>query len=125
MRNYKNDERVIAAFMDNYRVTDIAKAAGISRSTVYKLRSNPEFMTAISDRKAAIVEAAVNKMTGYMIKNTETLQQIIDDPETSAQVKINAINLMSSQQREWTIVSDLQKRVIALETTSAVIIGQK
>lgn len=81
MRNYGADERVIAAFLNNYRVTDIAKAAGISRGTVYKLRRDSEFMTAISDRKAAIVEAAVNRMTGYMIKNVETLQKIADDPE--------------------------------------------
>ncbi|MBQ6519728.1 MAG: hypothetical protein IJI14_13480 [Anaerolineaceae bacterium] len=124
MRNYGADERVIAAFLNNYRVTDIAKAAGISRGTVYKLRRDSEFMTAISDRKAAIVEAAVNRMTGYMIKNVETLQKIADDPEEKSQVRINAINLMATQQREWMIVSDLQKRVMALEATPVAVIEQ-
>ena len=81
-------------------------------------------MTAISDRKAAIVEAAVNRMTGYMIKNVETLQKIADDPEEKSQVRINAINLMATQQREWMIVSDLQKRVMALEATPVAVIEQ-
>lgn len=122
-RKYASDERVIGAFMNNYRVSDIAKEAGISRGTVYKLRRDPEFMTAISDRKTAVVEAAVNRMTGYMIRNVETLQKIIDDPDEKSQIKINAIQLMSNQQRDWLVVSDLQRRVLALERTPVPVIA--
>ena len=116
MKEY--DERYIAAFLNNYRMVDIMREAGISKTRAYKLRNDPDFMKVVRERKEAILKAAVNKMTATLTGDVETLQKIIDDPETSPQVKINALQVKWNQMREWITTTDIIKRLEALENTS-------
>ena len=116
MKEY--DERHIAAFLNNYRMVDVIREAGISKTKAYKLRNDPDFMKVIRERKEAILKAAVNKMTATLTGDVETLQKIIDDPETSPQVKINALQVKWNQMREWITTTDIIKRLEALENAS-------
>lgn len=117
-RHWEQDERVISAFLTNYRAVDIMKETGLSKSTVYKLRNNQKFQKVIKERKQAILKTAVNKMQSYLTKDVEILQEIIEDPETSAQVKINGIRVLMEQLRDWTMTTDIIKRLEALENPS-------
>ena len=117
-RHWEQDERVISAFLTNYRAVDIMKETGLSKSTVYKLRNNQTFQKVIKERKQAILKTAVNKMQSYLTKDVEILQEIIEDPETSPQVKINGIRVLMEQLREWTMTTDIIKRLEALENPS-------
>jgi len=117
-RNYCEDERVISAFINNFRMVDIMRATGLSKTTVYKIRNDPEFQKTIRERKEAILKTAVNKMQSYLTKDVEILQQIIEDPETSAQTKVNAIQTLMNQLRDWTTTTDIMKRLEALQGTS-------
>lgn len=117
-KNYKDDERVISAFLTNFRMVDVMKETGLSKNTVYKIRNDPEFQKVIRERKEAILKTAVNKMQGYLTKDVEILQAIIEDPNTSAQTKVNAIQTLFNQLRDWTTTTDLMKRIEALQKTS-------
>ena len=117
-RHWEQDERVISAFLTNYRAVDIMKETGLSKSTVYKLRNNQAFQKVIKERKQAILKTAVNKMQGYLTKDVEILQEIIEDPETSPQTKINGIKVLMEQLRDWTMTTDIIKRLEALENPS-------
>jgi hypothetical protein len=72
----------------------------------------------IQERKEAILKTAVNKMQGYLTKDVEILQQIIEDPDTSAQTKVNAIQTLMNQLRDWTTTTDIMKKLEALQNTS-------
>lgn len=113
MKEY--DERYIAAFLNNYRMTDVMREAGIGKNKAYSLRNDPEFMEAVRQRKEAILKTAVNKMTATLTGDVETLQKIIDDPDTSPQIKINALQVKWNQMREWITTTDIIKRLDALE----------
>lgn len=117
-RHWEQDERVISAFLTNYRAVDIMAETGLSKSTVYKLRNNQAFQKVIKERKQAILKTAVNKMQSYLTKDVEILQEIIEDPETSPQVKINGIRVLMEQLRDWTMTTDIIKRLEALENPS-------
>lgn len=117
-RHWEQDERVISAFLTNYRAVDIMKETGLSKSTVYKLRNNQKFQKVIKERKQAILKTAVNKMQSYLTKDVEILQAIIEDPETSPQTKINGIRVLMEQLRDWTMTTDIIKRLEALENPS-------
>ena len=117
-KNYTEDERVIGAFLNNFRMVDVMKETGLSKNTVYKIRNDPNFQMVIRERKDAILKTAVNKMQSYLTKDVEILQGIIEDPETSPQVKINAIQTIMSQLRDWTTTTDIMKRLEALQGTS-------
>ena len=117
-KNYTEDERVIGAFLNNFRMVDVMRETGLSKNTVYKIRNNPEFQKVIRDRKEAILKTAVNKMQGYLTKDVEILQEIIEDPETSAQTKVNAIQTLMNQLRDWTTTTDIMKKLEALQKPS-------
>ena len=130
-KNYAEDERVISAFLNNFRMVDVIRETGgfegdillngetvLSKKTCYKIRNDPEFQKVIRERKEAILKTAVNKMQGYLTKDVEILQQIIEDPETSAQTKVNAIQTLMNQLRDWTTTTDIMKKLEALQDTS-------
>ena len=117
-KDYIHDERVISAFLNNFRMTDVMKETGLSKNTVYKIRNDPEFQKTIRERKEAILKTAVNKMQSYLTKDVEILQQIIEDPETSAQTKVNAIQTLMNQLRDWTTTTDIMKKLEALQKPS-------
>lgn len=117
-KNYCEDERVIGAFLNNFRMVDVMKETGLSKATCYKIRNNPEFQKVIRERKEAILKTAVNKMQSYLTKDVEILQQIIEDPNTSAQTKVNAIQTLMNQLRDWTTTTEIMKELRALKETS-------
>ena len=117
-KNYTEDERVISAFLNNFRMVDVIRETGLSKKTCYKIRNDPEFQKVIRERKEAILKTAVNKMQSYLTKDVEILQQIIEDPETSAQTKVNAIQTLMNQLRDWTTSVDIMKKLEALQDTS-------
>lgn len=117
-KDYIQDERIISAFLNNFRMVDVMKETGLSSKTVYKIRNDPMFQKVLQERKDAVLQEAVNKMRGYMTRNVDILQRIIEDPETPAQTKINGIQLMFYTFRDWINTTDLIKRVEALQETS-------
>ena len=117
-RKYIEDERVIAAFLNNFRMVDVIKETGLSKNTCYKIRNDPEFQRTIRERKEAILKTAVNRMQSYLTKDIEILQQIIEDPETPKQVRVNAINTKWSHLKEWTTTTDIMKKLEALQKPS-------
>jgi len=119
-KNYTEDERVIGAFLNHFRMVDVMRETGLSKNTVYKIRNDPEFQRVIRERKEAILKTAVNKMQSYLTRDVSILQQIAEDPDASAQVRINAISTIMSQLKDWTMVTDLMKRIEALENNTSV-----
>ncbi len=112
-KNYS--ETLIQAFLQHDKIVDIMEATGLSRSTIVRYRDSPDFQKALSDRRTVYVETAVTKMQAFMCEGVETLQNIIRDKNTSAQVKVNAIQILFAQCKSWTETVDVLKRLEALE----------
>lgn len=109
-------EKIVAAFLNNYRMTDVIREAGVSKNTAYKYRNDPEFQQFLRLRKEEILKAAMNQMQGRMIKDLEKLDAVIDDPESSGQVVVNAINIKWNHLRNWTETVDIMNRLSSLES---------
>lgn len=113
----REDERVLSVFMNHFRVVDIIRESGLSKSTVYRLMSDGIFQQRLREARSAILKEAVEKLRQNLLKNTVELQKIIEDPETSRQIKINAMTLQSAQFRDWCPLVDLDDRITALESS--------
>lgn len=109
-------EKIISAFLENDKITDIMSATGLSRSTIDRYGQDPELQRILSERKAAYVEAAVTKMQAALSESAEVLQRIIKNEDVSPQVRVNAIQVLFTQCRSWTETADILKRLEALET---------
>lgn len=108
-------ENLITAFLTTFRGSDIMKMTGISRNKYYALKRDPDFMRIVTERRTEIVKEAVLKMESYLNEDVEILQSIIRDPDSSAQIKINGINLMMSQLGQWKTTTEILDRIQALE----------
>lgn len=112
---YYESEKVIKAFLMNHRVVDVAKSAGISKSTVYKLKNDSHFQQVLSERRADLVKRSVDEMRSYLLKDVQVLQAIIEDSNVNASTRVYAIATMMSQLKDWTTIVDLEQRLTALE----------
>lgn len=94
-------EVIITAFLSSSHAKTIQERAGIGKTKYYRLKNDPEFQKILRERSNAIISDAVKKMEGYLSKDIEILQEIIENPNTSAQVKINGINTLLNQLGNW------------------------
>lgn len=117
---YCRNETVLAAFLTNAKAAQIAKAAGISRTTVYKLQHDSEFQAALTARRRQLCKSVVNQMATNLQKNVETLQKIADNSENSPQIRINAIQVIFKQFDGWVetmdVVAEIEKLREAVDT---------
>lgn len=109
-------ETVITAFLTYDKVTDIVKATGISRKTITKYKYSADFQEILSQRRIEYVKEAVNKMQGALTECVEVLMSIIRDPDTAPQVKVNAIQTVFNQCRDWTLSVNVMDRIEQIET---------
>ena len=112
-KNYS--EKIVNAFLENDKVVDIMNATGLSRSTIERYRADPELQRILSERKAAFVEVAVLKMQKTLSESADVLQRIIKNEEINPQTRVNAIQVLFTQCKNWTETADILKRLEALE----------
>lgn len=109
------EEVWITAFMTSCKRSEIMKTAGISKTQYYRLKGDQAFQKIINERRSELIREAVLKMEGYLTKDVEILQKIIEDPESPRQIKINGIQLMMNQLAQWKQTDQILDMIQALE----------
>lgn len=118
----KYGENVILAFTKYEKTADLMKETGLSRNTIKRYKADPELRKIVQERRSEMISAAVALMQDYLTDGVQELIKIIKDPETPAQTKVNAINLIFNQCRDWMTTTDLQKRLEVLEDAERAIL---
>lgn len=108
-------EKLIAAFLTEIRPIDIQRAAGIGNTKYYALKRDPDFQQVLTERRTEIIQTAVKRMENNFVKNADTLQAIIDDPEVSPQIRVNALRLYGEQFGQWKMTTDILERIQRIE----------
>lgn len=109
------EEHIIVAFLLNWKPKEIQEAAHISKSTYYKLKNDPDFQRILTERRNDVVREAVKKMESYLLEDIDIVQDVIRDPKTSGQVKINGTQLMMNQLNTWKASTEVIDRLQQLE----------
>lgn len=109
------DENLIAAFTESTSAAEIMRKTGISRTKYYRLLNDKDFQTAVTKRRNEIITAAVLRMEGYLEKDVEVLQQIIESDDVAPQTRVNAISTLMTQLAAWKVNTDFEQRLIELE----------
>lgn len=108
-------ESLITAFLTSCKASEIQQTAKISKTKYYRLKSDPEFQRILTERRTELIKSAVLTMESYLSKDVKILQGIIEDPDTSAQIKINGIQLMLNQLASWKSTTEILERIQNLE----------
>jgi hypothetical protein len=117
-RGYAENERLLAAFMRYHRTVDLIKETGLSKSTILKLKKDPAFQNALSERRTQVVAAAADRLRSYICTDIDTLQAIADDQDIQPQVRINAIQCILGSFSTLCGIAEIERRLTALESKS-------
>lgn len=110
-------ETWITAFLTSCKRGEVMELAHISKAQFYRLRNDEEFQAILTARRNDLIREAVLKMESYLSEDVDILQEIIRDPETKDQVKVNAIQLLMNQLGQWKGLTDIIERIQALEAS--------
>lgn len=94
---------------------DAIQACGISKTTAYRWLKDQEFRNEFERRKLELLEDVSMYLRKSLSKCSETLMEIVGDPATSAQIKINAIALVFQNARIFIEQTDILERMQRIE----------
>ena len=108
-------EKIVSAFLEHDKITDIMKATELSRATIDRYRRDSELQKILTERKAMYIEAAVSQMQAGLTESVEVLRGIIKDKKVNPQARIYAISTLFTACRNWTETADILRRIEKLE----------
>lgn len=104
------------ALLTESTITKASKKAGITRKTAYSYMQDEEFKEALDNAKSECIADTVRFMQGNLALCNEALIDIIKDPKTSPQIKINAINTIYSTCGKMTELNDIDTKLNKIES---------
>lgn len=107
--------KFLACLLENSSTSKAIKAAGISSATAYKWLKDEAFRRELERKKAEMLTSVSGYLQNSLASCCETLMEIVKDPETSAQVKINAISLIFQNARSFTEQTEILARMSRIE----------
>lgn len=105
----------LKAMLEEPTITKAAEKAKIGRNTAYKYLKNPEFQKELNRRRSECINDAVRYLQGKLPLCSETLVKIIENPKTSDQVKVNAVNALCANCKAMTETADVIARLEQIE----------
>lgn len=108
-------EKAIAALMTAPSVEAAAQETGVTGRTLHKWMREPEFLEKWNAAKRALVQTATARLRSGMVASIAALEQIRDDKETPASVKVSASRTILEFALRSHEIEDLQERLTALE----------
>lgn len=105
----------MAALLICGTVKEAAESAGVSLGTVYSRLKNEEFFTEYQNRKDAAINEATAQLVSTLALAVKTVNDILLDPKTASQIKLNAAQLILTNTLKYTEQVTLLRRVEKLE----------
>ena len=109
--------RFLKSMLEESSILKAAEKAEISRNTAYKYLEDREFVAELNKRRNECISDTVRFLQGKLALCGETLVKIIENPKTSEQVKINAINAIFTNCKFLTETADVLDRLQQVEET--------
>ncbi len=108
-------ELAIAALMTEPTIEAAAQRAGITGRTLQAWLTQEEFIGKWNAAKRALVQTATTRLRSGMIASIAALEQIRDDKETPASVKVSASRTILEFALRASELEDLSERLDRLE----------
>ena len=111
----------LKAMLEESTIKKAAEKAGISRDTAYKYLKNENFQAELNKRRSECVTDTVRFLQSKLSLCSETLVNIVENPETGAQIKINAINAIFANCKALLETTEILQKMAELEAEQEII----
>ena len=108
------------ALAQGKKIAAIAKAAGVTRETIYDWRQNPEFAALVSQTRRDLWQAAISRAIAMVDEAMEVTRSIAlgEDPAAKPSDRLQACKLIIDVASRLDSV-ELESRIAALEAKEA------
>lgn len=111
-----DDEKVIAALLQNPDVKRAAQSLEITPQSIYnRLRRDERFRAEYSAARGAVLEQTCYTLQNYVADAVETLHTVCVDAENSPQIRVNSADALLRHCYRLTEIVDFETRIQALE----------
>lgn len=109
------DAKIMAALITSPSIGAAAAALGIGERTVFRRLESPEFRAEFDRLQRETITAAAAGLNGALGAAVDTMTQIMNGTENSAQVRLSAAKGVLEAALKAAEVIDIERRLDALE----------
>ena len=108
--------KAIESLMTNANVLDAAKAAGVSRQTIYRwMNTDLAFQQALCKAETEALTGLSRSLVTLGVKATQTLEQTLSDQGSSAGARVRAADIILGRLLQLRELVSLEERISRLE----------
>ncbi len=108
--------KAIESLMTNANVLEAAKAAGVSRQTIYRwMNTDVAFQQALCRAETEALTGLSRSLVTLGVKATQTLEQTLSDQSSSAGARVRAADIILGQLLQLRELVSLEERISRLE----------
>ncbi len=111
--------KAVSALLTEPDTTAAAKAAGISRDSIYRWLAESAFQTALRDAEAGAIAAVSRSLVRLAERAAATLDRAMTDPAAASSTKVRAADVILARMLQLREGAVLEERVRELERSAA------
>jgi uncharacterized membrane protein len=115
MAKDRNDEKLIAALLSTTTVRAAAAACGMGETKVYTRLRDPAFKEKYDAARRELLNRNAAALQGQVSAAIDAMSEIVNDPEATQQVRLNAAEAIIRNSLKLTEQTDILTRLDALE----------
>jgi hypothetical protein len=108
-------QRAIAALLTKPTIEEAAKAAGVSRATLYRWLAERAFQTALADAERRLLETTSRGLIALSTKALAVTEAVLDDQSVPASTRLRAADVTLNRLLQLRELVSLEERIAALE----------
>ncbi len=116
--------RAVTALLTEPDMTAAAKAAGVSRDTLYRWLAESAFQAALRDAEASAIAAVSRSLVRLAERAATTLDGAMTDPAAASSTKVRAADIVLARLLQVRELVALETRVAELEARYAADAGR-
>ena len=107
--------KFIDTYLSSKSITETCKKLNITRSTAYRYLKEENVKAEIDKRRGELINDTTLYLQDSLQECSRQLMEIIKDPNTTPQVKINAINSIFNNCNKLTETNDILTKIASIE----------
>lgn len=107
--------KFIDTYLNSKNITETCKTLKISRNTAYEYLKDERVKAEIDKRRGELINDTTLYLQNSLQECSKVLMDIIKDPNTAPQIKINAINSIFSNCNKLTETNDIMTKLAEVE----------
>jgi vacuolar-type H+-ATPase subunit E/Vma4 len=111
----RKDELIIAALIGNPTVRAAATACGVSESQVYARLRKPAFKAKYDEARRELLQQSTAYIQGIVSEAVQKMRDVMNDPDVSAQVQLNAAEAITRNSLKLTEQNDILTQIAELK----------